>query len=466
MITNRFYKRIFLLFLALLLTVAGTITAQNEDTVYVALSDQPDGVFFLPAPPATDQMAYVDDLIRWQWGKTQRDTPRGTQASRESWWVPDMMRIVMAEALGLDTISNEQMPALSRLITRAYNTGNFSVMAPKKNYMRIRPFMEMGEDTWAQYDDDYLRTNGSYPSGHTAFGWATALVIAEMWPELQDTILRRGFQFGENRIITGAHYQSDVNAGYLCAAASIARAHNNPLLAEDIAAARAEVCRAKGLPADYNPVSRAGLPHGDKILNAPIDTADYRYLGDILRYKMAKQLQPTERGQQAIRDVPTSRRSFADMFGSLVGITISKDSTPAIWHLIDTVIVSGTRAARDLKRHYFRKRPYVQLNEKTPVPEEEVSHAITSSYASAHAHIGWAVALVLAEVAPDRQNEVLRRGFEYGDSRLILGYHWASDIEAGRLLACAVVARLHADPSFAAWTQQARAEYRGIKTVE
>ena len=82
------------------------------------------------------------------------------------------------------------------------------------------------------------------------------------------------------------------------------------------------------------------------------------------------------------------------------------------------------------------------------------------------ASLAWAVALVLAEVAPDRQNEVLRRGFEYGDSRLILGYHWASDIEAGRLLACAVVARLHADPSFAAWTQQARAEYRGIKTVE
>lgn len=56
----------------------------------------------------------------------------------------------------------------------------------------------MNEDTWGKYDSDFLRTNGSYPSGHTAFGWATALAFAEMWPELQDTILRRGVQFGEN----------------------------------------------------------------------------------------------------------------------------------------------------------------------------------------------------------------------------------------------------------------------------
>lgn len=453
-------RKVLLLSVSLLLAGVTNLRAQDTDTVYVAIDDHPNAGYYLPAPPAIDDMNYVDDLLQWQWGKTQRNTPRGEKASRESQWLPDIMRVVMAEVFGLDTISNEQTPALYRLIWKAYNTGDKSAVSPKKKYMRIRPFMEMGEDTWAMYDDDYLRTNGSYPSGHTAFGWATALVMAEMWPELQDTILRRGFEFGENRIITGAHYQSDVNAGYLCSAGSIARAHTNPELAKDIAAARAELIRIKGLPKDYDPVSRAGLPHGCKILNAPVDTTCYRYLGDIMRYKKAKmQRIDTVRLQQAIDDVASHKRYLGKTFGNELGITISREKTPAIWQLLDTLQGASRDNTREVKYSIFRKRPYVQLQDTTPVPEEEESHIASSSYPSTHACIGWTVALALAEVAPERQDDVLRRGFDYGQSRLILGYHWATDIEASRLLACALVARLHADSWFVELLRQARAEY-------
>ena len=453
-------SKVLLISVSLSLVGITNLFAQDTDTVYVAIENQPDAGYYLPAPPAIDDMNYVDDLLQWQWGKTQRNTPRGEKASRESQWLPDIMRTIMSEVFGLDTISNEQTPALYRLIKKTYNTGDKSAVAPKKKYMRIRPFMEMGEDTWALYDDDYLRTNGSYPSGHTSFGWATALVMAEMWPELQDTILRRGFEFGENRIITGAHYQSDVNAGYLCSAGSIARAHTNPELAKDIAAARSELIRIKGLPKDYNPVSRVGLPHACRILNAPIDTTNYRYLGDIMRYKKAKiQRKDTVLLQQAIDDVSTSKHYLAKIFGQEIGITISRESTPAIWQLLDTLKGASNAITREMKNTYFRKRPYVQLLDATPVPEEEDSHTVSSSYPSNHACLGWSVALALTEVAPERQNDVLRRGFLYGQSRLILGYHWATDIEAARLLACALVARLHADPWYAELMRQARIEY-------
>ena len=152
--------------------------------------------------------------------------------------------------------------------------------------------------------DDIIANSGAalYPSGHTAFGWATVLAFAEMWPELQDTLLRRGFEFGENRIITGAHYQSDVNAGYLCAAAGIARAHSNPAFEEDIKAARAEYRRLKGLPANYDPTEKVGLPLGKKFLNAPVDTTSYRYPGEVLRYQRAKAFRLTARGDSAIQN--------------------------------------------------------------------------------------------------------------------------------------------------------------------
>ena len=84
------------------------------------------------------------------------------------------------------------------------------------------------------------RTSGSYPSGHTTRGMATALVLAEMAPEYQDTILRRGFEYGESRVIVSAHYQSDVYAGYMCASAIVAAMHSVPDFMTDMEAARKE----------------------------------------------------------------------------------------------------------------------------------------------------------------------------------------------------------------------------------
>lgn len=62
----------------------------------------------------------------------------------------------------------------------------------------------------------------------------------------------------------------------------------------------------------------------------------------------------------------------------------------------------------------------------------------------------------------EHQNEILRRGYEYGHNRLIVGYHWYTDIEATRQFAAALVARLHADPDFLDMIAAARAEYVGV----
>ena len=88
-----------------------------------------------------------------------------------------------------------------------------------------------------------------------------------------------------------------------------------------------------------------------------------------------------------------------------------------------------------------------------------------SSFPSGHTNLGWSVALVMAEVVPEHQNEILRRGYEYGHNRLIVGYHWYTDIEASRQLAAAVVARLHADPAFLDMIAAARAEYKSVTGI-
>ena len=454
-----------LLLTAAVLMAATNLSAQTaEDTVYVFKADQPDLLYFASEPADSTSLDSMDDMLQWEWGKAQRPTPRGMKASRESMWNSEAMRKVMGEALGIDSIVDETMPALSRLLVKAYNTGNENAGVAKNQGWRTRPFMRMNEEPWGQYDNDFLRTNSSYPSGHTAFGWATALAFAEMWPALQDTILRRGFEFGENRIITGAHWQSDVYAGYLCGAAAIARAHTNAELHKDILAARAEYARLKGLPEDYDPVQGTDVPHGEQFLNNPVDTASYRYISDVTRYWAAKPVRYTPRGDQAAHEAEYSVEMMYEVFGQAMNQALSHQETPAICNLIDLVLDKASETADRLKPLRFRKRPFVQLNEPSFVAGDEEKERGKSSFPSGHTNLGWTTALILAEVAPDYQDEILRRGYQYGYNRLIVGYHWATDIEATRIMSSGLVARLHADPAVQQLIALACDEYKKLAT--
>ena len=446
-----------LLTVAAMLSCSMAAMAQTaEDAVYVFENDQPD---FLRVPCDTAMSDYTDDMIQWLWGKTQRNTARGQQASYESLCSPAAVCHIMAEALGLDTISAEATPALARLITKIYHTGDQCAKRPKDQYQRTRPFVQLGEAAFGQWDGENLRNDGSYPSEHATFGWATALVFAEMWPELQDTILRRGIQFGENRVITGAHYQSDVTAGYMCGAACVARAHANPALQKDIKAARAEYAQLKGLPADYDPLAKVGVPLGEKILNNPVDTASYRFISDITHYWNTKPLRTTERGQRAAVEAEYSTAMVAKVYGEAMDILITKEQTPAIWALLDTVLLKSSETVDRLKEIRFRKRPFVQLAEPSFVPGDEEKERGKSSFPSGHTSLGWSEALVMAEVAPEKQDTILRRGYEYGENRMIVGYHWFTDIEATRQLASAFIANMHAGEGFCEMIRRARAEY-------
>ena len=102
------------------------------------------------------------------------------------------------------------------------------------------------------------------------------------------------------------------------------------------------------------------------------------------------------------------------------------------------------------KDDYKRPRPFMEFNETSCTPADEPALRRNGSYPSGHTGIDWAWALILAELAPDRIDPILSRGYTYGQSRVVCGVHWQSDVDAGRLVAAGVVARLHADPAFAA----------------
>ena len=442
----------------ILLLVSQSIFSQYRTqtvNLYVEREDQPDGGIFLPAPPDTSSVAYLDDFVQWQWGKAMRQTERGERASQESASSTTEMARIYSEALGFK-ISRTETPAIYNLMSRSYHTAEQASKNPKAKYMRIRPVIQYNENPTGRSDRlESLRTSGSYPSGHTTRGMATALVLAEMAPEYQDTILRRGYEYGESRIMVSAHYQSDVNAGYMCAAACVAAMHSAPDFMTDMEAARAEYYEKSG----RKPNAQNGYPDGLRVLNQPVDTASNRYLGDVAQYFAAKAERATERGAQAKADADCSLEALLTAFSTPFGMKLDSKKTPALARLIDETRKALDKNASDLAAAArFRKSPYVQLGEAPFAGNIEKTR---SSYPSAESEIGWGVALILTEIAPTKANDILKFGYQMGVSGIITGQHWATDITAARIMASGTIASLHSDAEFRKLLEKAKKEYAG-----
>ena len=75
-----------------------------------------------------------------------------------------------------------------------------------------------------------LTASPSFPSGHTTFGYTEALVLAILVPERYPQLIVRAAEYGNSRIVVGAHYAVDVIAGRTLASYDVAH-----LLASDAA---------------------------------------------------------------------------------------------------------------------------------------------------------------------------------------------------------------------------------------
>ena len=420
---------------------------------YLNEKEIPNAVVFLPPPPeeGTPQFAY--DEAQYQWGKTQRVGARALRAIKEETTNVDSMAALFSGAFGRK-LSRQTTPKTMHLLDRSIRTFRLGASGPKAAYMRLRPYVFYREGTLMPKSEEGSRRSGSYPSGHTTRGMAVALVLAEMAPEFQDTILRRGFEYGESRIIVSAHYQSDVNAGYLCASACVAAMHSVPDFIKDMEAARVEYYEKIGQKAGK--ILR--YPDGRHILSTPVDTASNRYLGDVMRYMSAKAERTTQRGSQALKDADITADAILEGFSEPLGIKIDSKKTPAIAALISESRNALQRNALDLGNSVkFRKRPYVQLNDK---PFADANDSQVSSYPSVQSEIGWGIALILTEIAPDKANDILTRGYQIGESGIITGQYWATDIPAARIMAACMVARLHNDAAFNKLLNDAKAEYQ------
>ena len=251
-------KRLFIILVAAFLFCGSLQTqAQNDNiTLYFSAEEMPDLIKCLPPPPDTIGVDFAHDILRYMWGKTQRsDSARAAIAFRDAVWDYDSLFVEFDVPFGLK-ISKEGTPEIYKYLVNSLSTIDQTRVVPKAFYHRKRPFERFREHMLTVYEEKYLSGEGSYPSGHSQRGYATALLLSEVNPANADTIMARGFMYGESRVIVGAHWQSDVDASRLCAAIGMARLHTSPAFLEQLNKAQVEFQRLTGLMSSTDDASQ------------------------------------------------------------------------------------------------------------------------------------------------------------------------------------------------------------------
>ena len=216
-------------------------------TGYLSPESLPDSRALLPAPPEQNSADMARDQAISRATLALRDTPRWALATADN----DLRFPQAAETFSCALnapVSSEDTPYLYQLLRRSLTDAGLATYAAKNFYVRTRPLMVNQAPVCAP-DAEPLKKDGSYPSGHSAVGWAWALILSELAPEHTNALLARGFAYGQSRVVCNVHWQSDVDAGRLIGAAAVARLHADPVFLADLDIARRELAavRAKGL---------------------------------------------------------------------------------------------------------------------------------------------------------------------------------------------------------------------------
>ena len=240
-------KNIILLIITFFFCGVIEIQAQEEKvTPYFTPEEMPDLIKCLPAPPDTVGTDFGNDIMRYMWGKAQRNDPqRAAFVFRDAVWNYDSLFAVFSVPFGLE-ISKQGTPEIYKFLITSLTTIDATRVKPKAYYHRKRPFERFHEHMLTRYEEAELSGEGSYPSGHSQRGYGAALLLSEINPDNADTIMARGYMYGESRVIAGAHWQSDVDASRLCAAIGVSRLHTSQVFLDQLEKARKEYQRLTG----------------------------------------------------------------------------------------------------------------------------------------------------------------------------------------------------------------------------
>lgn len=195
-----------------------------------------------------------------------------------------------------------------------------------------------------------------------------------------------------------------------------------------------------------------------KLLPPPPAPGSAEFVSDENAFFNSRKFVDQQPWKQAVDDADYDKMIVN--FSDEVGIDINPTATPILYNLLQSYHQDVRAAAKSAKNFYKRLRPFAYFNLPVCTADHADKLRQEGSYPSGHTTFAWGAALILAEIAPDKAYAIFAKGYSYGQSRVICGAHWQSDVVAGRLLASSLVAVLHANKEFKQALSKAKKEVK------
>ena len=213
---------------------------------------------------------------------------------------------------------------------------------------------------------------------------------------------------------------------------------------------------AVAAPGGY--LATADLPNSLSLIPPPPAPGSAAQARDDEAAKAAVALSGGPRWSQAIVDADLSLPASAETFACAMEVRISAADTPKLYLLLRRSLLDAGRSPYPTKNKYQRARPFTVNGAPQCTPALDAALRKDGSFPSGHAAIGWGWALILTQVAPEHADAILARGRAFTQSRVVCNVHWTSDIEEGRMMGAATVAKLQSSAEFRADVAAAQAE--------
>ena len=143
-------------------------------------------------------------------------------------------------------------------------------------------------------------------------------------------------------------------------------------------------------------------------------------------------------------------------FADVLGPKFTKEALPKTEAFFARVAETEGAVVDPAKDVWKRPRPHLLSDLVKPV----VPLSKSGSYPSGHATVGTLMAIVLSNMVPEKRAELMARGWEYANNRVVGGIHYRSDIEAGRIAGSLIAEAIWNQADFAAEFAAAKAELR------
>lgn len=239
-----FTKKFLLSASALTVLAFGVSQPLRADTADLSDNAAPNGYLIIPAPPAPKTEALRRDQQIFNETRKWKGSPRWELATIDDDFSLPAVITDFSCALGL-RLDLTKTPKLNKLMNDVIAIEQPRTDAVKERWARVRPYVGHDEAPLCIKDRATKDHNRSYPSGHTVRGNIVAFVLSVIMPERAEEILARGRIYGESRIVCGAHWSTDVVAGYSLAAGLAPAILSRPEIQAQIPAVREELLALK-----------------------------------------------------------------------------------------------------------------------------------------------------------------------------------------------------------------------------